>query len=690
MISPEKFKNPDIRYRPKKMDHFLGDTNVEAALDAVITQGYGGVVTNPPYGSSVTAPNVALDRSSEAAKACDATSHDGIFTANRESLRRFSEMLDAIEKRGLGFWIYDEVGYPSGQAGGLALDGHPEFLAKGMFMYKRFTLEPVRAKYRLPDEADKIVYAAKYSFGDKFAKGRVDYTAAVPVEFSDGYVECDLNSHEALFVFSVMTAHHGTPGMHNNFSQNYNINIMDGNAVRRFIDTAYEPIAAAVPDAYSRAENVFTDEPSLFTQYVAADETWNYALAPFVDGIFEEYSAEYGERLEPSLPLIFEGGEKSYTVRIKFYELVGKLIARAYSGQLAEWCEAHGCGFSGHYLGEGNINHNVSFYGNYLRVLMAASYPGADILRCVPERYQFLNERVPQMAVRKKKTDGMMMEICPFAFANEFERSPYDNMKCITALCYRAGARQSHSYFTVPADSPDSGKMRDYNDYTARLYSILDGLKNDTDLFVYYPIEDAQAKYRPLHSSGWNGGDQSTKEAIEALTDALEFGGYDYYLADFEDVRDAEGASFGDYPVKTLIVPKVDTMRKSTLDGLTRLANAGVDVIFTDGLPRIDAESGGALDTSGFEAVSVASAISLLELDRTFIGGEGKKLIRAKFKDGEHTVHMLVNMERSDVDVELMSESGASVFDPDSGEITRFGNGDIITVSNLRAVFAII
>lgn len=134
---------------------------------------------------------------------------------------------------------------------------------------------------------------------------------------------------------------------------------MDKAAVRRFIDLCFEPIAQAIPDAYSRAENVFTDEPSLHVTYVRAYETWPYALAPWVDGLFEAYENEYHESILLQLPLIFEGGTNAYPVRVKFYEIVGKLAAEAYSGQLSTWCEAHGCGFSGHYLLEENISQHV-------------------------------------------------------------------------------------------------------------------------------------------------------------------------------------------------------------------------------------------------------------------------------------------------------------------------------------------
>ena len=97
MISQAQFRDPDLKYRPKKMNHFLADTDVSASLDDTVAQGYGGVVTNPPYGSSVTAPNVALGGENSNKEADAELPLDSIFTASRDNIKRFSEVIDAVE-----------------------------------------------------------------------------------------------------------------------------------------------------------------------------------------------------------------------------------------------------------------------------------------------------------------------------------------------------------------------------------------------------------------------------------------------------------------------------------------------------------------------------------------------------------------------------------------------------------------
>ena len=122
-------------------------------------------------------------------------------------------------------------------------------------------------------------------------------------------------------------AYEGSHLTHNVSSHRRYINIMDKQAVKRFIDVAYNPIAERAPEVYKNAEAVFTDEPSLQSDYVAGYETWPYALIPWVEGLPEMFEQEYGHSLLPVLPRLFEATEKSYPTRVKFYRLVGKLIA---------------------------------------------------------------------------------------------------------------------------------------------------------------------------------------------------------------------------------------------------------------------------------------------------------------------------------------------------------------------------
>lgn len=348
----EAFLNPALEYRMKTI--ILGWPEEEKAImDAVRAFGYGGVATNP--------------------------GQENGYTSNPENLKRFDKTLENLKEKGLAYWIYDEKGYPSGYAGGLALEDHPELEAKGFYMIQRLAVKQKHSVFHLDDESDKIIWAAKYPVDHSVTNASIiEYEKMEAVPFTDTFCECDLKENKAFFIFCVKSAYEDFHLTHNVCSRSRYINIMDEKAVRRFLDVCYEPIVQVSPDAYRNACAVFTDEPSLVTPYIQGDEVWPYALAPWKEGLFEDFEEEYGYSILPYLPQVFEERESSYTTRVHFYRLIGKLIAKAYVTQISQWCHEHGGKFSGHYLAEESLRFHVLYYGSYLEVLKATDYPGVE------------------------------------------------------------------------------------------------------------------------------------------------------------------------------------------------------------------------------------------------------------------------------------------------------------------------
>ncbi len=306
----EAFSKPAQKYRMKTIIHGWPD-ECGILADAVRDLGYGGTATNPPTENG--------------------------YTGNKENLAKFGRILEELNCRDMDYWIYDERGYPSGHGGGQSLEGYPELEAKGFYMHRRISWEPKTAVFDLDDESDRSIWAAKYPCDcSRMNTSIVLYDQMERVAFTDTHCEYSMKENEALFIFCVKSAYEGSHLTHNVSSKNRYINILDEKAVRRFLDVCYEPIVKEVPEAYKNAHAVFTDEPSLQTPYIQGDEVWPYALAPWVDGLFEKFEDEYGYSLLPYLPMIFEGRSSSYTVRVHFYQLIGKLVAKNYVKQISE------------------------------------------------------------------------------------------------------------------------------------------------------------------------------------------------------------------------------------------------------------------------------------------------------------------------------------------------------------------
>ncbi len=702
-MNREEFNSPALKYRMKTILHSWPE-DADLLAEAVKAYGYGGTATNPPTENG--------------------------YTENKENLIKFAKILDKLKEKNLDYWIYDEKGYPSGYAGGQTLKDHPGLEAKGFYMCRRIAYEPRRSEFHLDDESDKIIWAAKYPIDcTRLNSSIIQFDGMEPVPFTRTHCSCDLAANEVLFVFCVKSAYEGSHLTHNVCSYSRYINILDNKAVKRFLEVCYEPIAREIPDAYRNAEAVFTDEPSLQVGYMHGDETWPYALAPWVDGLPEVFEGKYGYSIMPYLPLIFEGRSNGYQVRIHFYELIGELIADAYVKQISKWCRAHGSSFSGHYLGEESLQAHVVYYGNYLKVLEAADYPGVDVLASYPEIYNYNTVKFAQLIARKKGTNGLMTELCPFIDMEHFNEKPIDYSRGILNLLYLGGCRCINSYFAPDFASyaPDQlGAYKGYmkqeeanrlNEYVGRLGYMLGQTRETCHTFVYYAIEDVQAKTKPSHSA-ISAASSGTDQSLTAVTRLIYENGFDYLFADAKDLELAVESMANGMPaisgnvVKTVILPAMDIIRSEVLESLKMLQSAGVEVLFVDQLPKhrtgekipfafYDFREESLLDTrcredEYFKAHSAEDVLRCLkareeELELSVIGKETglTGLLKARFEKEDEIIYFLVNNTEEPAEVfwHIGGQRTVSLWNPEDGTSRQIREGERFFIEGYRAVF---
>lgn len=719
-MNKEAFLTPALEYRMKTIVHGWPEQE-EVLMDAIRDFGYGGVATNPEQSNG--------------------------YTSNPENLKKYDKTLKNLQEKDLAYWIYDEKGYPSGYAGGLALENHPELEAKGFYMVRRLAVNPKHSVFHLDDESDKIIWAAKYPVDHSTMNASIiEYEKMEAVPFTDTYCECDLQENEAFFIFCVKSAYEGTHLTHNVCSRSRYINILDEKAVRRFLDVCYEPIVKETPDAYRNACAVFTDEPSLMSTYIQGDEVWPYAMAPWKEGLFEDFEKEYGYSIFPYLPQIFEGRESSYTTRVHFYELIGKLVAKAYVTQISEWCHEHGGKFSGHYLAEEALRHHVLYYGSYLEVLKATDYAGVDVLAAYPKIYHYNTTRFAQMASRKRGTNGIMTELCPFIDIPYFEKEPVRYATGILNLLYLGGCRCINSYFSsdFASYSPEiperykgymsAEQARWVNNYVGRIGYMVDGVQNDCGTFVYYAIEDVQAKTRPEHCAQ-ESKNSDTDRSILSVTRRIYEAGHDYLFADREDIVNASKSlrdgnvvpTISGIQVKNIILPAMDVIWPDAWEALETLKKQGVNVMFADKIPsnrvgermrfpwydfREESVRGAKCkETEMFKAMTEEEILYALyeqekelKLDIAVIsvkagGNDGKNTIKpenimilnAKFvKDGK-VMYFVVNNSEEDIELtwDFKGKESVEIWDPSDGSVNQVKKDETFGMISYRGKFLV-
>ena len=63
------------------------------------------------------------------------------------------------------------------------------------------------------------------------------------------------------------------------------------------------------------------------------------------------------------------------------------------------------------------------------------------------------------------------------------------------------------------------------------------------------------------------------------------------------------------------------------------------------------------------------------------------KVIRGKFRDGDSTLHLLVNTAREDTEITYDAASPGEIFDLDSGNVTIVLLGEKIRIPAMRGIF---
>ena len=99
----QRFRDPLNEDRPYMLRHDMaegGDPN--PSLDALHKAGFGGIVTNADWHTGKAKKYFYLEKDADFA--------------------RLDEVIRTLQKRGMGVWLYDECGYPSGAANGLTLE----------------------------------------------------------------------------------------------------------------------------------------------------------------------------------------------------------------------------------------------------------------------------------------------------------------------------------------------------------------------------------------------------------------------------------------------------------------------------------------------------------------------------------------------------------------------------------------
>ena len=550
-----EFSDPDNKYRPKKLLYGFEPGNYDFALKKLESNGYGGVVSNVRFNDAY------LKDDSEFSLLSDAY--------------RYGKTL------GLHAWIYDEYQWPSGKAFGQVLEGHDEFEATGIELIKLYGSGDI--KYTLPENYISIVGA-----------DLVDGKEKTKLETDGKTVDAKHNGKYTVYVYARRVTNQKKENP-KDFSTLRDVDLLNYDAVTRFIETTYEKYREKTGGGFDVVEAFFTDEPQLGNRDMKSYVVWS-------DKLPEKFREMHGYEIEENLYSLY-GGTTTHDrlVRVNFYQTVSEMFRVSYFEQIREWCEKNGKASSGHLLFEENIQRQIETYGgDFLRLTGEMSIPGGDILQIEPERLltegtdigNFMGLKYVSSAAKNKGEYKVHLEFTPSAVAGApFFSEPGKYTIAGATLASFFGA---NTYTVICGDNDvPAADLQKFTSYAGRIHTLLDTAFTTSEIGVFYPVDSVRAAYNAdTEHFNYNGDDEAASVNRLMQHTCLEIlkSGYDFTVLDDKGVSDStlEGGKMkigaGLYSV--IVMPHVKVMSYEALEKLTEFKNAGGTVIWLDCLPK--------------------------------------------------------------------------------------------------------
>lgn len=667
LITEQAFLDPAREYRALKIEHnfaSLPGASWEEKAQSLIDYGFGGAACNMKWDENYLQPG--------------------------QSLNDFAAFVDAAHKQDIRIWLYDEYGYPSGSAGNLTVKDHPEYAAVRLVQHTMSGGDSDARSMSLPDGFVKVEYAYLLSEGQ---------TLPLEVTVQDGKMTfTGVDAPWTAYIYCVAYYNYG-------FEWNSSYpNILNRDAVARFIEVTFDTYEGAIPDFANAVEAIFDDEAQLLAAHHLMPEGLRNPVIPYDYDIFDTFLAKYGYDLRPLLHMVYSGTDaQSARVRAHFYAHVGDLVAENFFGQVQAWAEAHGTKLSGHLLLEEQMQYHVPVYGNYIQCSKNMGYSGFDVLNVRPGPY--LDEtstggKYASSAAWLTGKDRVMIEIAPAANPDEFATNHLDYALGAMTFAYFDGGNQVTSYYGQANVDKETGKA--FNEYVGRMGAMTTGAQNLSKIAVFYSVDAVAAAYQaPATQQLYNAPDaaKDIDKLVTRLTAGIRKQGLDYVFIDDASLQggsvSAKGLTVGSFTFSTVIVPGAAMMDIESMRVLDALIEAGANVIFVETMPtlafyekdqaemeQLSKKHEGLLKSKFSDAISAITETSELGVKtaRKYV------YVSPYEKNGVKFFFLALDSTR-DADVTLSYEGacGFRIYDPLTGSITEVESE--ITLKSYRALF---
>jgi len=555
----------------------------------------------------------------------------------------------AAERLGIEAWFYDEDKWPSGFAGGIVPLASEDFHARALLRLDKSAPLPERCEVLAEDAAHRYV-GWKVPMGDAWFNGTCW------------------------------------------------VDLMNPATVKAFIDCSYRPYAERYAKQMGGAvHGIFTDEPQVSPRTSGVVHKGAVAYSPVLR---ERFRREHGYDFVERIAGLFENAPGSATVRLHYFQTVGRALEESFSKQIGEHCERTGMTWTGHYNGEETFRSVQMNVGNLMIQYRHMQRPGIDHLglrlpMLVVHMMRSLSSVANQYGRTRRLSEmfgisGQNMNFEDRAWICAGHAVLGINHVCPHLTLYSMkGCRKRDYPPTISPQQPYWGWNGAVEDCMARVCYLSSVGAYAPELLVIHPLESATIDDP---GSGASPVGNARFGRFMKVLESLQASHRDYDLGDEQILADlgvVEGASLrvGKMVYPAVLLPCLRTVRASTLALLDRFAAAGGTVLVADGMPDLVDGLPNAAPLAALAGVArtlpaegAGPALEALRPAAVRVEGDGAEAVwthRRALPGGQMV--MLFNRSRlAAADVRVTLAAGADhpvVWDPTSGRTMSVNPG---------------